>query len=117
MLLNESKTKSMIINFSNNYQFSTRLLLNRKNVEIVDNMKILGTIFTDKLNWDKNCDQMISKVNKKIYLDLVQTQRKWSTSGLSTVDLYWSNLQLSGLVLFPKITRRTLKELKSLLPS
>ena len=68
MLLNEKKTKSMIINFSNNYQFSTRLLLNDKNVEIVDSMKILGTIFTDKLKWDKNCSEIITKVNKRMLL-------------------------------------------------
>ena len=68
MLLNEKKTKSMIINFSHNYQFSTRLLLNNKNVEIVDQIKILGTIFTSNLKWDKNCEQIITKVNRKMLL-------------------------------------------------
>ena len=44
------------------------MTLNEKNIEIVDNMKILGTIITDKLNWDKNCNNIISKVNNRMLL-------------------------------------------------
>ena len=58
----------MIINFTNNYQFTTRLSLNNANIEVVDHMKILGTIITDKLKWDMNCDEIISKVNKRMLL-------------------------------------------------
>ena len=58
----------MIINFTNNYQFTTRLSLNNANIEVVDHMKILGTIITDKLKWDMNCDENISKVNKRMLL-------------------------------------------------
>ena len=58
----------MIINFNNNYQFTTRLLLNNTNIEIVERMKILGTIINDKLTWSDNCDEIISKVNKRMLL-------------------------------------------------
>ena len=58
----------MIINYTNNYQFATRLSLNNTNIEVVDQMKILGTIITDKLKWDKNCDYLISQVNKRMLL-------------------------------------------------
>ena len=34
----------MIINFTNNYQFQTRITLNEKNTETVDKTKLLGTI-------------------------------------------------------------------------
>ena len=43
MIISE-KTKSMITNFTNNYQFYTRLTLNSQNIEVVDKIKILGTI-------------------------------------------------------------------------
>ena len=36
IIISESKTKSMIINFTHRYQFQTRLQLNNKNIEIVD---------------------------------------------------------------------------------
>ena len=68
MIINEKKTKSMIINFSKKYKFSARLLLNDQNVEIVDQMKILGTIFTNNLKWDKNCDAIMVKVNRRMLL-------------------------------------------------
>ena len=68
MIIFEKKTKSMIINFTNNYQFGTRLSLNNTNLEIVNQMTILGTIITDKLKWDENCDMIIAKVNKRMLL-------------------------------------------------
>ena len=59
MQISEKKTKSMIINFTRNYQFRTRLILNNTNIEVVDKVKILGTNITDKLDCDENCDEII----------------------------------------------------------
>ena len=55
MILNQKKTKAMVFNFTDNYQFSTRLKLKEENIEIVKETKLLGTIMTDDLKWDKNC--------------------------------------------------------------
>ena len=68
MLISSKKTKAMIINFTENHQFTTRMQLHGKNVEIVDEMKILGTIITNKLSWDKNCKEIIRKVHKRMLL-------------------------------------------------
>ena len=68
MIINEKKTKSMIINFTNNYQFTTRLILNSTNIEVVDKIKILGTVINDNLTWNDNCQELISKVNKRMLL-------------------------------------------------
>ena len=37
MVISEKKTKSMIIHFTDKYQFQTRLKLNDYNIEVVDN--------------------------------------------------------------------------------
>ena len=58
----------MVINFTKNFQFHTRLQLKERNVEIVEKIKILGTIFTNKLNWDENCKNLIKKVNSRMQL-------------------------------------------------
>lgn len=63
MVISEKKTKVMIFNFTENFQFATRLELKGKNVEMVDNMKILGTIVRSDLSWDDNCELLIKKVN------------------------------------------------------
>ena len=66
MVLNEKKTKAMIINFTEKHQFSTRLKLNSNNIEIVESMKILGTTINNKLDWSQNCSELVKKVNKRM---------------------------------------------------
>ena len=68
MLISEKKTKSMIINFTEKYQFHTRLKLNDSNVQVVEKMKILGTLVTNKLSWSENCDILVKKVNARMQL-------------------------------------------------
>ena len=40
MVISKKKTKAMLFNFTQNYQFSTRLQLGDQNIEIVDQMKL-----------------------------------------------------------------------------
>ena len=68
MKLNEKKTKSMIINFSKNYQFTTKLSANDKNIEIVKETKLLGTIITDDLKWTKNTKEIVKKSYQRMQL-------------------------------------------------
>ena len=53
MCISKKKTKAMIINFSKINQFTTRLDLEGEKIEIVRNMKILGTHINDKLSWNE----------------------------------------------------------------
>ena len=82
MFLNEKKNKAMIVNFTQKYQFTTRLKLNSTNLEIVDSMKILGTFFNNKLDWNQNCKNLISKVNKRMLF-----LRKIHSFGASQSDM------------------------------
>ena len=82
MFLNEKKTKAMIVNFTQKYQFTTRLKLNSTNLEIVDSMKILGTFLNNKLDWNQNCKNLISKVNKRMLF-----LRKIHSFGASQSDM------------------------------
>ena len=68
MIISKKKTKAMIINFTDNHQFTTRLQLKGENIEVVDKMKILGTIIDNKLSWDENCSFLIKKVNARMQL-------------------------------------------------
>ena len=42
--------------------------LKSENIEIVDKIKLLGTIITNKLTWDENCSFVITKVNSRMEL-------------------------------------------------
>ena len=67
MIISEKKTKAMIFNFTDKFQFTTRLQLKDKNVEVVDHMKILGTVVKSDLSWDDNC-RLLIKVNARMQL-------------------------------------------------
>ena len=65
MAINASKTKMMIFNFSDK-KFTTRVKLNNQNVEIVDQVKLLGTIVTSDLKWDRNTSEIVKKANTRM---------------------------------------------------
>ena len=69
----------MIFNFTNNYKFTTRLQLKSENIELIDKMKILGTVMKSDLTWSENCDLIIKKVNA-----LMQLIRSVLSFGAST---------------------------------
>ena len=68
MQLSQEKTKSMIINFITKNKFTTRLELKESNIQIVNKMKILGTVITDTLSWDENCHEITTRLNKRMRL-------------------------------------------------
>ena len=68
MILNEEKTKSMIFNFTKKHQFSTRLTLKQKNIEMVSEMKLLGVIVTNDLKWNKNTKHICKKAWMRMQL-------------------------------------------------
>ena len=61
MKLNEKKTKVMIFNCSNNYQFSTRLHLNDIQLETVSETHVLGTIISSDLSWHRNTQYLVKR--------------------------------------------------------
>ena len=68
MILNQKKTKVMLFNFTDNYKFTTRLELNRENLEVVTQAKLLGVIITNDLKWDKNTEYLVKKANSRMQL-------------------------------------------------
>ena len=54
MKLNESKTQNIIFNFSKTKQFTTNLKVNNSKMEVVDECKLLGTIITKNMTWNRN---------------------------------------------------------------
>ena len=62
MKLNEKKTKVMIFNFTEKYKFTTRLHLNKNNIEVVNKAKLLGVIITDDLKLNENTEYIVKKL-------------------------------------------------------
>ena len=68
MMLNQKKTKIMLFNFTNNYQFTTRLSLNNENLEVVKSTKLLGVMISDDLKWDENTHYLVKKAFQRMEL-------------------------------------------------
>ena len=68
MKLNEKKTKNMIFNFSTNKQFSTNIVVNGEVIQTVTEAKLLGTILSEDLKWEKNTQYLVKDSNKRMRL-------------------------------------------------
>ena len=68
MILNQKKTKVMIFNYTDNYQFTTRLSLNNANIEVVNKAKRLGVIVSNDLKWEENTQYLVKKANARLEL-------------------------------------------------
>ena len=103
-IISETKKKAMIMNFTEKYNFHTRLQLKGQNIEIVEKIKILGTVVSNQLSWDDNCSIL---VKKKSMLGcsswersgaLAPLKKRWSIHGKLFVEEYWSRHVFSGIV-------------------
>ena len=68
MQINVSKSKYMIVNFSNKYQFNTRLNIDGHSLEQVRSTKLLGVTINDDLSWHENTQDIIKKANKRLMI-------------------------------------------------
>ena len=68
MKLNVSKTKIMVFNETNKYQFTTRLKLNENLVEIIHETDLLGVKVSADLTWRANTKSLVSRANSRIIL-------------------------------------------------
>ena len=82
MQINEKKTKTMIFNFTKQYQFATDLELNKTKIEVETEQKLLGTILSSNLTWDSNIKSITRKANARM-----QILHKISKFGASKSDL------------------------------
>ena len=82
MKINENKTKTMIFNYTNNYQFTTSLKINDKDIDVIDSTRLLGTIIQKDLRWDLNTAQVVRKANARM-----EILRRVSSFGAPIQDL------------------------------
>ena len=95
MMINEKKTKTMIFNFTEKYQFTTRLQLKDKNIEVISSTKLLGTILSDDLGWDLNTSVLVRKGNARMEL-----LRRVPSFGTPVDDFNYLHLKKYSLIIF-----------------
>ena len=86
MMINQKKSKTMIFNFTKNYQFSTRLKLEGEIMETVTDTKLLGTIVSNDLKWNKNTENIVKKANSR--MELLRKVTSFGASYAELVNIY-----------------------------
>ena len=114
MVINEKKTKSLIFNFTEKYQFSTRLTLNDERIEVLESTKLLGTIIADDLSWDLNTLNIVKKANAR--MELVRKVASFGASQDDLKNIYFlfvrSLLEQSATVWHSSLTRENSDDLE-----
>ena len=104
----------MLFNFRKNKQFSTRLSLNRKTIETVTEIKLLGTYITNDLKWNKNTKYLVKRAYAR--MELLRQMTKFTKSTWDKLIIYKvyirSILEQSSSVWNSSLTKRNERELE-----
>ena len=114
MRLNIKKTKSMIFNFSRKNQFTTKLEVNNVNIEIVKEAKLLGTIITDNLSWNRNTHELVKKAFKRMQLLFKAAKFTNSKEDLKSIYVTYirSVIEQSAVVWHSSLSKKNIKDLE-----
>ena len=114
MKLNEKKTKNMIFNFSKKNQFTAKLSVNDTNLEVVEETKLLGTILTNNLSWDRNTEELVKRAFRRMNLLFKAANFTNSKEDLKAIYLTYirSVVEQSSVVWHSSLSKRNRSDLE-----
>ena len=98
------------------FKFSTQISLNNENIETVKAAKLLGTVITDDLKWDKNTTEIVKKAYRRMQLLNSAASFTRNVKDLKNIYLTYvrSILEQSAVVWHSSLTRKNRKDLERL---
>ena len=114
MMINCEKTKTMIFNFTEKYQFGTKLHIDGTPIEVIDSTQLLGTIITKDLKWDQNTAHIVRKANAR--MELLRRVASFGASEDELKDIFIlfirSQLEQSAVVWHSSLTEKNKNDLE-----
>ena len=114
MVLNERKSKAMIFNFSKKLQFITNLKLKDETLEVLDETKLLGTIITSDLKWNRNTEKLVKDANRR--MKMLHVAAKFVNNNQDLVYLYKtfvrSALEFSAVVWHSSLSQVNINDIE-----
>ena len=89
MELNKEKTKAMLFNYTNNFQFSTRVSADTTSTEIISETKLLGVMINNKLTWDSNTTFLVKKADARMRMLHKLVSFNVPLEDLETIYIYY----------------------------
>ena len=86
MKINFKKTKAMIFNPCTSIDFQPELVVDGHEIEVVEEMRVLGVIVTSDMKWAANTHHMVTRANKKLWV--LRRLKKSGASEEDLVDIY-----------------------------
>ena len=89
--INQKKTKFMVFNPCTSIDFIPEFTLDGHDLEVVEEMRLLGLILRSDLTWHANTDNMVTKANKRLWM-----LRRLHALGADTddmVDIYSTQIR------------------------
>ena len=91
MRLNIAKTKELVIDFGKTKRVLSPITISGQAIERVPSTKLLGVILSEDLKWTAHVDNLISRVNKRIFV--VWHLKRSGVSATDLVDIYTSTIR------------------------
>ena len=114
MKLNADKSKFMVVNFTENYKFNTRLSLENKILEEVIETRLLGVVINNKLTWNSNTEAIVKKAYKRMMI--LHNLFKFGLPMDEMVNIYIlyirSILETSAVVWHSSLTKKERNEIE-----
>ena len=116
MRINEEKTKVMLFNPSKKWDFTPSVSLGIKspNLEVVDEIKLLGIIITSDMKWNRNTSQLCEKWYRRLWM--LRNLKRLGATVPELLDVYIkqcrSILELAAPVWTPGLTNDNILELE-----
>ena len=67
MMVNKKKTKVMVFNPCKAWDFMPELTLDNQELEMVEEMRLLGVVITSDMKWSSNTEEMLIKAYKRLW--------------------------------------------------
>ena len=103
--------------YTDNFQFMTRLRVENEPIEVIDSTKLLGTIIFKDLTWDLNTASLIKKANARMQLLRKVASFSTPTEDLKEVYILFirSILEHSATVWHSSLTQENIDDLERII--
>ena len=117
MKLNYKKTKLIVFNPCKSIDFMPEVSLSGQNIEVVEEIRLLGLIIRSDMRWCSNTKNMIAKASKRLWV--LRRLKNMGAVKSDLLDVYktqirWNWLCLLGKVALAKLKSQIWKEYRNL---